>query len=261
MKRGPGPGWPIGSLLAISNPRRPLSPERLAAAVNADPDFYAELTAARSDLVVIQDRIATCYERIHQLTPTPGFPPTHFLVGDRGAGGLLRAEGVLLAVETAERGAGEAQPRFANTWLVRLAGHEMAHFLQVLAQGVDRYRAIYGPEGTLLELALREGAADYVVARACGGHINPAAHEYGRAHFQALRSEFAAERTRMGAGDWMFTTPQEPGRPADLGYFMGYAIAEAYVEQTGDPDAALADLLAAENPEFLFERSGLAEGE
>jgi hypothetical protein len=49
------------------------------------------------------------------------------------------------------------------------------------------------------------------------------------------------------------------GRPADLAYFIGYRIAEAYYRKTPDKAKAIADILNCGDPEKFLQQSGYAE--
>ena len=54
---------------------------------------------------------------------------------------------------------------------------------------------------------------------------------------------------------WLYGNPP-PGRPADLGYFIGYRIAEAYYAQAADKAAALRDILRVQDVERILAASG-----
>jgi uncharacterized protein YjaZ len=87
--------------------------------------------------------------------------------------------------------------------------------------------------------------------------MNAAAQEYGRAHEAALWAEFRLVMHGTDAAGWLYGSPP-PGRPADLGYFIGYRIAEAYYAQTADKAAALRDILRVRDVERILAASGYA---
>ena len=78
---------------------------------------------------------------------------------------------------------------------------------------------------------------------------------YGLAHEAELWAEF---RERMHGTDysgWLYGDP--PGeRPADLGYFIGYRIAQAYYEKAGDKQAAVREIIRGAELDSLVVRSG-----
>jgi hypothetical protein len=122
---------------------------------------------------------------------------------------LARPEGVLVA---AERFTGRPED------IVPLVLHELTHIQQATVQGIDTYRRIYGPDQTLLALALREGSAELIAALTTGRHTNPTGERYGMAHERELWVRFREEMHRREPGDWMFVRPSNPEWPPDLGY-------------------------------------------
>ncbi len=66
---------------------------------------------------------------------------------------------------------------------------------------------IYGPDETLLALALREGSAELIAELAAGQHANPAAEHYGSKHERQLGSHFQQDMGNRTPGDWMFVRP------------------------------------------------------
>src|SRR5205823_13680873 len=100
-----------------------------------------------------------------------------------------------------------------------------------------------GPR-TLLMSALDEGSADFIAELISGNHIASPAYAYGDAHEQELWREFQLAMDSTNTGAWLFQGDQTPpGRPADLGYWMGYKIAKAYYNHAADKRAAIRDIL------------------
>ena len=137
-----------------------------------------------------------------------------------------------------------------------LVAHELAHIQQALAQGLEQYRAIYGPSGSLLAIAIREGSADLLARLISGDHINARAHRYGLAHEKELWKKFQADMDGTATGDWMFRTPANGEWPQDLGYFLGYRIAEAYYERATDKALAIRDIMSVTDYRAFLSQSG-----
>lgn len=143
--------------------------------------------------------------------------------------------------------------------LVPLVIHELVHFQQARVQGINAYRAIYGPKKSLLALAIREGAADFLASLAAGGNTNEAALSYLVKHEKELWEQFQTEMNRADSGEWMWNPTTNPERPRDLGYAQGYRIVEAYYESAGrTPEAIRAILAVTDYPAFLA-ASGYAD--
>jgi len=113
-----------------------------------------------------------------------------------------------------------------------------------MLQGIVQYRSIYGASGSLLAIAVREGAADLLAQLTSGDHINQRAHAYGLQHERELWKQFQREMHETATGDWFFVTPANKAWPQDLGYFIGYRIGESYYRRTTDKRQALHDMLS-----------------
>ena len=137
-----------------------------------------------------------------------------------------------------------------------LVSHELAHFQQALAQGVEAYRALYDGEGSLLGLSIREGSADFLAQLTADGHINPAAHAYGNGHEAELWALFREEMHAPETGDWMFARPADPAWPRDLGYYFGHRITESFYVRSPDTARAIQAILRVTDFADFLHRSG-----
>lgn len=206
----------------------------IEAARAAEPRAYADLDGLADAVLAQEPALRSAFRELQKIFPGAVFPPVWFLVGHDGAGGLTRREGVLIAAERFV-----AQPED----IVPLVLHELAHFQQVMVQGVEVYRSIYGPDQTLLALALREGSAELIAELTAGRHINPAAESYGLANEVELWSLFREVMHSSDTGDWMFVRPANSEWPSDLGYWIGYRIARSYYEQAENKELAIREIL------------------
>jgi uncharacterized protein YjaZ len=127
--------------------------------------------------------------------------------------------------------------------------HELIHFQQ-------RY-----PSGPLLEHAFMEGSADFIGELISGRQINNEAHRYGIAHEAELWREFSTHFDNKDYFPWMYGRPTD-GKPNDLGYFIGYRIAQAYYNKAADKTQAIRDIITARGGHVreLLAMSGYAPG-
>jgi uncharacterized protein YjaZ len=58
---------------------------------------------------------------------------------------------------------------------------------------------------------------------------------------------------------WLYQGDQSKDRPADLGYYMGYKIAEAYYKRAADKKQAVKDILQIKDFHQFLAASGYAE--
>lgn len=214
------------------------------------------LTAERIDglaeaILALEAGFREGFRRLEDLYPDATFPPVWFVGGDMGAGGMNAGAGVILAAE-----------RFLDrpADMVPIALHELAHYQQWNLQGLGTYLEIYDPDRTtLLALALREGSADLIAELTTGRHSVPAAERYGLEHEAELWEEFREDLDDADPGEWMFRRPPDPDRPQDLGYWMGYRIAESYFENAEDEQEAVREILSLTDFEAFLEKSGYAD--
>ena len=112
----------------------------------------------------------------------------------------------------------------------------------------------------MLEQALREGAADFVAELISGGHTNRVQHTYGDAHERELWQEFSKDMRGADTTRWLYQGDRSTDRPADLGYYMGYKMCDAYYGRETDKPRAVREILHEANAEEFLRRSGYSGG-
>jgi hypothetical protein len=222
----------------------------MSESIARNPRLYADLDGLADSILKEAPAIRKGLHELTKLFSKAMFPPIWFVVGHSGPGGVTRQEGALIALERYADSPGDVVP---------LVLHEIAHFQQAMVQGVETYQRIYGPNRTLLAIALREGTADLIAELTTGRHINPRAARYGEENESALWQQFVAERANADTGDWLFVQPSD-GRPPDLGYWMGYRIAHRFFEQATDKQQAILAILGLTDAEAFLKASGYGTG-
>lgn len=234
------------------------SGRHLAAVVAAHPRYFAAVranTLALRASPALTDSLRAIFRRTAAEHPEARFPDVYFVVGRLNSGGTVSRNGLLIGTEMYatdaatpldELGEWERANVHALTDLPHLVAHELMHF----QQAPDTGRA------TLLRRALREGTADFLAERVSGGIINRAQHVYGDAHEAALWAEFRDAMHGTDVSRWLYGTSRTADRPGDLGYYVGYRIAEAYYRKARDRAAALRVLLRMEDAEAILRESG-----
>ena len=160
-----GPGSPG---LAEYARRFALTPESLASRVLNEPLFFASLEDLGERVETQRPAMEAAFARLLDFHPDAMFLPVYFLVSGLSSGGQASRQGLLISadrfaltdewVDSDLYREGRLRPLSEITHLV---AHELAHIQQVLTQGMDRYRSIYGPDKSVLALAIREGTADW----------------------------------------------------------------------------------------------------
>jgi hypothetical protein len=236
--------------------------DSLAEVVKSYPDFFAAirhntLSLTRNDR--IQSQIKTHFENLKCLYPPAQFQDVYFVIGALNSGGTVSLNGLLMGTEINARDAStpieELSPWLqANTGslegLVRLVVHEAIHTLQHLT-------------GTSLEItgrsllwkALMEGGADFMTTLATGQEPPSPFFKYGLECEHDLWQEFSSVMNGTDISEWIYNGDRSTSRPADLGYFIGYRILEAYYNRMPDKQKAIAEILAFRDPEKILQDS------
>lgn len=214
---------------------RILSAEDLATYVNAHRATYDSVRAANLDVTRAEAAIRAAFRRLKTLYPDAVFPDVYFVIGRFNSGGTSTSHGLLIGAEMYRDPAR----------LPAIVSHELIHFQQ------------HYSSPTLLEASFMEGSADFVGELISGQQINSEAYKYGIAHEAELWKEFTAHFDDRNFFPWMYGKPGD-GRPNDLGYFIGYRIAQAYYARATDKDQALRDIITARggNVRELLRMSG-----
>ncbi|MBS1562806.1 MAG: hypothetical protein JST39_00400, partial [Bacteroidetes bacterium] len=110
----------------------------------------------------------------------------------------------------------------------------------------------------LLNQVLREGICDFIGELVAGGQINTATHIYGDAHEKALWEELKANLCSGSMSQWLYNGSRSGDRPPDLGYYMGYRIAQAYYNQAADKKQAITDIIEMRRPMEFLQQSAYA---
>ena len=137
--------------------------------------------------------------------------------------------------------------------LARLVVHEAVHTLQFLAGAIETLEM---PGKSLLWKSLQEGGADFVTTIATGQEPPSPFFKYGLVHKHDLWLEFSSVMADTDISEWIYNGDRSTNRPADLGYFIGYRILEAYYNRMPDKQKAIAEILAIRDPEKILAESG-----
>lgn len=245
---------------------RNLTAANLAAMIRALPRYFADIrpnTLRLAGDLSLQNRMRDGYRRIKDLYPAAVFPPVTFLIGRFSTGGTTTGAGMLVGVEFFSLGPttpldelGDFQRNNVQPLdsLPIIVAHEHTHILQ------GRASTVFGkPNKNLLEQALLEGGADFIGELVSGGNINSRLRSYAIPREAEIWADFRTAMRGTDVSRWLYNQGTATGdRPGDLGYFVGYRIAEAYYNRTTDKQAAVRAIIEVSNAEQFLTQSGYA---
>ena len=203
---------------------RIMSAEDLAQYVRDHRATYDSVRAANLDVTRADAAIRAAFHKLKDLYPDAVFPDVYFVIGRFNSGGTSSAHGLLIGAEMYRDPAA----------LPAIVSHELIHYQQ------------HYENEKLLEHAFLEGTADFVGEMISAKHINNAAHQYGMVHEAELWAEFSKHFDDKNFFPWMYGKPPDD-RPNDLGYFIGYRIAQAYYDKAADKKQAIREIITARN--------------
>ena len=223
------------------------SAEGLVKVIEARPRFYASIRESSVRVLNLTGQIRGYMHSWKQLYNKAVFPDVYFLIGKMNSGGTTSNNGLLIGTEISCRTDNLPKDELNEWYLEVLKPVEDIPFI-VIHELVHVQQAYDFGENTLLGHSVFEGAADFLGELATGKHINPHLHAYGEAHETELWESFSSEMLQADFGNWLYNGGNSTGaRPADLGYYIGYKICEAYYEKTADKKAAIEGILAIKN--------------
>lgn len=241
--------------VAIFTPNRIQNAENLAKAVAGNTAAYRRaisvcLPAARQ----MQDEASTIIARIGAMLGEPEAATAYVVFGAGNSGGTAGAEGLVLGLEVICFLADSAPA--VKQVLRDFIAHEMAHVYQSRA-GVKE------SADDLLHQSMVEGFADFVMERVLEGAARTGTERqaYGLAIEAVLWREFKSDvDSRRAKTEWLYVQRMSvPGRPADMGYWIGKRICEAYYAKAGDKRAAMRTLLELRDPKAILAESGYGQ--
>lgn len=178
--------------------------------------------------------------------------PAYVVFGGNNSGGTASAEGLVIGIETVCNLI-DNEEEFAQSFTYLIA-HEMVHVYQ------SRFVSIEG-QPSLLELALIEGVADFIAEKILGRVDSTALArtQYGLDNEARLWQEFKLVMAASETGDWMYRQPTSDGKPADMAYWIGKRIAEAYYHHAEDKSQAIRELVELSDAQHILSKSRYGE--
>ena len=139
--------------------------------------------------------------------------------------------------------------------IISMVAHEIIH-----TQQFDKRIMIFG-QNPLLEQTIKEGVVDFLTYEILGLNINQEMYNYGRLNECSLLAEFEADLKSKpkNYSNWLYNGGEMLDRPADLGYFIGFKIAQSYYQKQIDKSEAIKQLLNQKKYKNIYKESGYLE--
>jgi hypothetical protein len=204
--------------------------------VRGYPRMYSHLEAKLPALDSVAGQTAMLFERFRAMYPAAKMPGVYLVVGNGIAGGTTtrgRDPIIMIGMELNK----------STDGLAAMLAHEMVHTQQrypLLSSANGGPKFIRGP---MVRHAIAEGSANFIAELLTG---IPHRNAYGEANEARLWKDFQRDMSARDYRLWLYNgrdSVGREGRPADLGYWMGYRIAKSYYDHASDKSKAVADML------------------
>ena len=209
--------------------------------INAHPKYYASLRESSAKIETYKPQMMASFRKLKEIYPEAVFPDVYFLIGRMNSGGTLSDKGLLIGVDMYGKTDEKSLEGMSDWHKAVVVKIERIPF--IVAHELIHYQQKNSFSQTLLARSIGEGVADFVAQLIAGDTINPHLHEYGNPREKELWLEFKKEMTGNDVGNWMYQGEKAKDKPADLGYYIGYKIAESYYKNAADKKQAVKDIL------------------
>ncbi|MBN8714459.1 MAG: hypothetical protein J0H50_10900 [Xanthomonadales bacterium] len=220
--------------------QRHVTPESLSTHVEQHRAQYAKLRPYINEVVDQKPVIQAAFHKLAALYPGIKLPVhVYFVVGPQRGAGMNSPNGIILAADVfaTPPGAPYDYTKVTPAFVPFTAVHETIHFNQSYETS---------ERSTLLQQVINEGTADFITTLVLP---QPDVRQmtdrwrYGCPHEQQLYALFAKHKDRAETSPWLFDHHPAAGWPPDMGYWLGYRVAQTYYRQAVDKHAALTALL------------------
>jgi uncharacterized protein YjaZ len=243
---------------------RDLTAEKYVVQIGRFPEYWKSVRANTLSIPKYNDEIESQMYQYQQSLKKFKTPKICFAIGILSTGGTVRDGWLLIGTEMVASDSTTVRDGM-NGWLkhtlpkkpmiLEFTAHETVHTQQRFGLGV-----IWGYlNHRLLTMVIMEGAADFIAEKVTGTSINQKMYAYGYAHEEEIWKEFSTEMFGKDYSKWLYNGNNSKERPADLGYFIGYRICEAYYNQAEDKEKALHEILKTNSFRRFLRKSGYAE--
>ncbi|MGC4096110.1 MAG: DUF2268 domain-containing putative Zn-dependent protease [Nitrospira sp.] len=227
------------------------------------PKFYNSIrknTWESKNAVPLVEDVVSKFREIY-----PNFKPFKvcFAIGLVNTGGTVSDKFLLIGTEVSTSTANTDLSEFNNSAyskqlangsdvvqkIKNIIAHEYVHTQQTTPLNKDAVSC------SLLYMAMQEGFCDFIGELTSGSQINLVGLKYGDAHENELWQNFKNELCNSNANGWLYNYSSVKDKPADLGYYIGYKIAQEYYKNATDKKQAVIDIIEMNDPLGFLQRS------
>lgn len=224
---------------------REYSAEEYVNLINKYPSYWASIRSNTLKAKEVSQELQVGIQKLKDIYPELKPAKIYFTVGAMRSNGTTRDSLVLIGSELAMADSstdisefeGRSREWLANFFsqnpiekLVLLNVHEYVHTQQNPIPDRLLYQVLY------------EGIAEFVSTKAMGIPSSVPAIKFGKNHPE-VKQKFEEEMFLERTYEWMWSNAPNDFGVRDLGYYLGYAMAERHYQKSEDKDLAIKQLV------------------
>jgi hypothetical protein len=226
------------------------SAENLKKWISAKPNYFRSIRNNSLQVSNYSEQMREGLKKLKDLYPDATFKDVYFVIGAMNSGGTTSLRGLLIGTELFSY-SNDVDTTELSSWhksvikpiddIPYIVIHELIHINQK------------SDGSNLLSSAIHEGSASFVTYILMGKNPEYQIYDYGLEHEKELWQEFKTQMNGTDISNWLYNGQSSKSRPADLGYFMGFQICQAFYNSMADKNLAIKMILEINNfEEFLI---------
>lgn len=230
-----------------------------------DRQYYEKIRHETQQIQSHKGEIISALKTFKELYPPAVFTNITFIIGSLNTGGVVLSNGqIVIAAEMFSK-TEEAEIEAFSHWvrsnlqtpeqLPAIIIHELVH-LQQRQYAIDNDLPIGGR--TLLDRALLEGGADFITYLVLDNFLNEELLAYGNSREKELWDKFQQNMNQRDLSKWLYNGNVASDQPADLGYYIGFKIAQYYYQHSNDKQEAIREIIRMKDGQQFLNESGYA---
>lgn len=211
--------------------------------------FYQSIRSDISQLAELEQEIFRDFKKFKALYTEAVFPDVYFLVGRFSSNGTISNNGILIGTEILSR-TPKTNTEGWNEDILRIS-MEKRHIAITVAHELTHFNQSGMKSGnTLLWKSIREGSAEFIAELITGK--TDGNYEDFKGKELSIWKDFKED---MDKSVWQSWQLESNDRPRNAGYWAGYIICKAYLDQIGDKEQAISDILNIRDYDEFYQSS------
>ena len=215
-------------------------------AINQYPRFWNSVRANTLKADSYAKEIAVDIDKLKKLYPDLRPAQIYFTVGALRSGGTTKGNLILIGSELALADHNTVSSEFPADYSNLRTNFDSEPYKRIAFTNTHEY--VHTQQKTtltdyLLAQSVMEGVAEFVAVKATGKASSAPAIAYGEANMERVRQKFESQLFNPGNGFWLYSNAANEFGVRDLGYYVGYAICEKYLEKAPDKKLAIKQMI------------------